>query len=84
MGVNPQQSTSTRGENVKKIPGKGASKASKSGQHGRSHSRVVPSGDGGPSGRGHGPAHMERILKQFWNILILSCNDYLYLFADVN
>ena len=56
FGANPQQSTSTGGENVKKIPGKGAPKAPKSGQHGCSHGHVVPSGDGGPSGRGHGPA----------------------------
>ena len=54
LGANPQQSTSTGGENIKKIPGKGAPKTPKSGQ--RSRHLVVPSGDGGPSGRGHGPA----------------------------
>ena len=53
FGANPQQSTSTRGENIKTIPGKRAPKTPKSGQHGR---RVVRSGDGAPSGRGHGPA----------------------------
>ena len=51
LGANPQQSTSTGGENIKKIPGKAAPKT---GQRGRS--RVVPPGDGGPSGHGHGPA----------------------------
>ena len=56
MGTNPQQSTSTGGENIKKIPGKGAPKTPKTGQRGRSHGHVVPSGDGGPSGCGHGPA----------------------------
>ena len=56
LGANPQQSTSTGGENVKTIPGKGAPKTPKTGQRGCSHGRVVPSGDGGPSGRGHGPA----------------------------
>ena len=56
MGTNPQQSTSTEGENVKTIPGKGAPKTPKTGQRGRSHGHVVPSGDGGPSGHGHGPA----------------------------
>ena len=56
LGANPQQSTSTGGENVKTIPGKDAPKTPKTGQHGRSRGRVVPSGDGGPSGRGPGPA----------------------------
>ena len=56
LGANPQQSTSTGGENIKKIHGKGAPKTPKTGQHGCSHGRVVPSGDGGPSGHGHGPA----------------------------
>ena len=56
MGANPQQSTSTGGENVKTIPGKGAPKTPKTGQCGRSCGHVVPSGDGGPSGHGHGPA----------------------------
>ena len=56
LGANPQQSTSTGGENVKTIPGKGAPKTPKTGQQGRSHGRVVPSGDGGPSGCGRGPA----------------------------
>ena len=50
FGANPQQSTSTGGENIKTIPGK---RAPKTGQHGR---RVVRSGDGAPSGRGRGPA----------------------------
>ena len=56
LGTNPQQSTSTGGENIKKIPGKGAPKTPKSGQCGRSRGCVVPSGDGGPSGHGCGPA----------------------------
>ena len=56
LGANPQQSTSTRGENVKTIPGKGAPKTPKTGQRGHSHGRVVRSGDGAPSGRGRGPA----------------------------
>ena len=56
LGANPQQSTSTGGENVKTIPGKGAPKTPKTGQRGHSRGRVVPSGDGAPSGRGHGPA----------------------------
>ena len=56
LGANPQQSTFTGGENIKKIPGKGAPKTPKTGQPGPSHGRVVPSGDGGPSGRGRGPA----------------------------
>ena len=56
MGTNSQQSTSTGGENIKKIPGKGAPKTPKTGQRGRSHGRVVPSGDGGPSGHSCGPA----------------------------
>ena len=56
LGANPQQSTSTGGENIKKIPGKGSPKTPKSGQRGRSLGRVVPSGDGGPSGRSRGPA----------------------------
>ena len=53
LGANPQQSTSTGVENIKKIPGNGAPKT---GQRGRSRGRVVPSGDGGPSGCGRGPA----------------------------
>ena len=56
LGANPQQSTSTGGENVKTIPGKGAPKTPKTGQCGRSCGPVVPSGDGAPSGRGCGPA----------------------------
>ena len=56
LGANPQQLTSTGGENVKIIPGKGAPKTPKTGQRGRSRGRVVPSGDGAPSGRGRGPA----------------------------
>ena len=56
LGANPQQSTSTGVENIKKIPGKGAPKTPKTGQRGRSRGRVVPSGDGGPSGCGRGPA----------------------------
>ena len=56
MGANPQQSTSTGGENVKKIPGKGVPKTPQTGQCGHSCGHVVPSGDGGPSGRGRGPA----------------------------
>ena len=56
LGANPQQSTSTGGENVKTIPGKGAPKIPKTGQHGHSHGRVVPSGDGASSGHGCGPA----------------------------
>ena len=55
LGANPQQSTSTGGENVKTIPGKGAPKTPKTGQRGHSCGRVVPSGDGGPSGRGPAP-----------------------------
>ena len=38
LGANPQQSTSTGGENIKTIPGKRAPKTPKTGQHGR---RVV-------------------------------------------
>ena len=53
FGANPQQSTSTGGENIKTIPGKRAPQTPKTGQHGR---RVVQSGDGAPSGRGRGPA----------------------------
>ena len=53
FGANPKQSTSTGGENIKTIPGKRAPKTPKTGQHGR---RVVRSGDGAPSCRGHGPA----------------------------
>ena len=53
FGANPQQSTSTGGENIKTIPGKRAPKTPKTGQHGR---RVVRSGDGAPSGHGRGPA----------------------------
>ena len=53
MGANPQQSTSTGGENIKTIPGKRAPKTPKTGQHGR---RVVRSGHGAPSGRGRCPA----------------------------
>ena len=51
LGTNPQQSTSTGGENVKTIPGKGAPKTGRRG-------RGVPSGHGVPSGRGapSGPA----------------------------
>ena len=49
LGANPQQSTSTGGENVKTIPGKGASKT---GQRGRGRGR----GRGVPSGCGRGPA----------------------------
>ena len=56
LSANPQQSTSTGGENVKTIPGKGAPKTPKTGQRGRSRGRVVPSDDGGPSDRGHAPA----------------------------
>ena len=51
LGANPKQSTSTGGENIKKIPGTGAPKTPKTGQRGRSRGHVVPSGDGGPSGR---------------------------------
>ena len=52
LGANPQQSTSTGGENVKTIPAKGAPKTGRRGR-GRGH--------GGcsiwsPSGRGHGAA----------------------------
>ena len=50
LGANPQQSTSTGGENVKTIPGNGAPKT---GQRGRGHG--VPSGRGAPSGHGRGP-----------------------------
>ena len=56
LGANPQQSTSTGGENIKTIPGKCAPKTPKTGQRGRSRGRVVPSGDGGPSGHSRGPA----------------------------
>ena len=56
LDANPQQSTSTGGENVKTIPGKGAPKTPKTGQCGHSRGRVVSSGDGVPSGRGRGPA----------------------------
>ena len=34
FGANPQQSTSTGGENIKTIPGKRAPKTPKTGQHG--------------------------------------------------
>ena len=51
LGANPQQSTSTGGENVKTIPGKGAPKTGQCG-----HGRGVPSGRGAPSGHGHCPA----------------------------
>ena len=51
LGTNPQQSTSTGGENVKTIPGKGAPKT---GRHGCG--RGVPFGRGAPSGHGRGPA----------------------------
>ena len=49
LGANPQQSTSTGGENVKTIPAKGSPKT---GQHGRGHGR----GHGASSARGHGAA----------------------------
>ena len=49
LGANPQQSTSTGGENVKTIPVKGAPKT---GQLGRGRG----CGHGAPSGRGHGAA----------------------------
>ena len=51
LGANPQQSTSTGGENVKTIPGKGAPKTGC-----RGHGRGVPSGCGAPSGHSRGPA----------------------------
>ena len=53
LGANPQQSTSTGGDNVKTIPGK---IAHKTGQRGRGRGHGVPSGHGAPSGHGHGPA----------------------------
>ena len=52
MGTNPQQSTSTGGENVKTFPGKGAPKT---GHRGRG--RGVPSGRGAPSGPAPTGAH---------------------------
>ena len=52
FGANPQQSTSTGGENVKTIPGKGAPKT---GHRGRGHG--VPSGCGAPSGPAPTGAH---------------------------
>ena len=63
LGANPQQSTSTGGENVKTIPGKGAPKTGRRG-HGHGHGRGcgVPSGRGAPSGRGRGPAHLVLML----------------------
>ena len=50
LGANPQQSTSTGGENVKTIPAKGAPKTGS-----RGHS--VPSGRGAPSGPAPTGAH---------------------------
>ena len=47
LGTNPQQSTSTGGENVKTFPAKGALKTGRCG-HGHGH--------GAPSARGHGAA----------------------------
>ena len=55
LGANPQQSTSTGGENVKTIPVKGAPKT---GRCGRGHGRGCGCGHGhgAPSAHGHGAA----------------------------
>ena len=56
LGKNPQQSTSTGGENIKKIPGKVLLKLLKLVSVVIVGVVVVPSGDGGPSGCSRGPA----------------------------
>ena len=52
LGANPQQSTSTGGENVKTIPAKGAPKT---GQHGRGHSAPSAHGRGAAPTGAHAP-----------------------------